>query len=166
MSSSLIDQVSDHLPAGTRPVVLGGTEQGCLLGCLASVPDPRDQRGKRYELVGLLAMAVAAVLGGARSFYAIGQWVADAGQRTLKTLGARRDPDTGRYVGPDEAAVRRVCQDIDADAVDIAVGRWLAGRVRRATAARARVGEKKPVKGAGRGKARGQRRERGGGRRL
>ncbi len=116
VSSSLIDQVRDHVPAvDSRPVVLGATEQECLLRCLAAVPDPRDPRGVRHELPPMLAMVVAAVLAGARSFYAVGQWVAGTGQKTLRTLGARQDPATGRYAGPDEATLRRVCQDIDAD---------------------------------------------------
>jgi hypothetical protein len=36
-------------------------------------------------------MALAAVLAGNTSFYAIGQWIAGAGQKTLKALGARWD---------------------------------------------------------------------------
>jgi hypothetical protein len=97
-SSSLIDQVVGQLPGGVPPVVLGGTEQGCLLQALAGVPDPRDRRGVRHRLPGLLAMTAAGVLAGSRSFYAIGQWLADASQRTLKTAGCvaasdhRRNP--------------------------------------------------------------------------
>jgi predicted transposase YbfD/YdcC len=163
VSSSLIDKVRDQLPAvGARLVVLGGTEQECLLRCLAAVPDPRDPRGVRHELPGMLATAVAAVLTGARSFYAVGQWVADAGQKTLRALGARQDPVTGCYAGPDEATLRRVCQAIDADALDAAVGRWLAGRVRRRAAARARRGRRPGREGRMR-KAAGQRRARRGG---
>jgi hypothetical protein len=47
-------------------------------------------------------MATAAVLAGNTSFYAIGQWIAGASQKTLNALGARVDLATGRYVGPDE----------------------------------------------------------------
>jgi len=39
-----------------------------LLDLLATVPDPRDRRGVRYPLAGVLAVAVTAVLAGARSF--------------------------------------------------------------------------------------------------
>jgi hypothetical protein len=38
------------------------------------VPDPRDPRGVRHPLTSLLLAAVAAVLAGARSFAAIGEW--------------------------------------------------------------------------------------------
>jgi hypothetical protein len=120
-SSSLIDQTVGQLVGHAPPVELGGTEQGCLHQALAVVPDPRDRRGVRYELAGLLAMTAAGVLAGSRSFYAIGQWLADASQRTLKLLGARRHPGTGRYVAPDEATLRRVCGQVDGDAFEQAV---------------------------------------------
>jgi DDE_Tnp_1-associated len=45
---------------------------GDLLELLATVPDPRDPRGVRYPLAGVLAVAVTAVMAGARSFAAIG----------------------------------------------------------------------------------------------
>jgi hypothetical protein len=45
---------------------------------LAEVPDPREPRGVRHALTSLLLVSVAAVLAGARSFAAIGEWIADA----------------------------------------------------------------------------------------
>jgi predicted transposase YbfD/YdcC len=140
-------------------VLLGGTGQECLLRALATVPDPRHRRGVRHELPGLLAMTVAGALAGSRSFYAIGQWLADASQRTLKRLGARLHPGSGRYVAADEATLRRLAGAIDGDAFELALDRWLSGRVRRGKAARARRGRKpaKPTRGR---KAAGQRRAR------
>jgi DDE_Tnp_1-associated len=44
-----------------------------LLDLLATVPDPRDPRGVRHRLAGMLAVAVTAALAGARSFAAIGE---------------------------------------------------------------------------------------------
>ncbi|HEY1916902.1 MAG TPA: transposase family protein [Streptosporangiaceae bacterium] len=44
-----------------------------LLDLLAQVPDPRKRRGRRHPLAGLLAVGVAAVIAGSRSFAAIGQ---------------------------------------------------------------------------------------------
>jgi hypothetical protein len=45
-----------------------------LLDLLAQVPDPRNRRGRRHPLAGLLAVGIAAVIAGSRSFAAIGQW--------------------------------------------------------------------------------------------
>jgi hypothetical protein len=43
-------------------------------------------------LAGLLAVGIAAVIAGSRSFAAIGQWAADAGPEVLAVLGAARGP--------------------------------------------------------------------------
>jgi predicted transposase YbfD/YdcC len=96
-----------------------------LLRYLTQVPDPRDRRGLRHGLVGVLAVAVCAVLAGARSFTAIGEWAADAPSQVLAALGVRPDPLTGVVAAPDEATVRRVLIAIDGDALDAAVGAWL-----------------------------------------
>jgi hypothetical protein len=144
--------------------LLGGTEQGCLLQALAAVPDPRDRRGVRHPLAGLLAMTAAGLLAGSRSFYAVGQWLADASQRTLKQLGARWESGTGRYVAADEATLRRVAGQVDGEAFERAVDGWLSARARRAAAARARRG-RKPATPPRRRKAQGQRRGRRGGHR-
>jgi hypothetical protein len=63
-----------------------------LLDLLAQVPDPRKRRGRRHVLAGLLAVGIAAVIAGSRSFAAIGQWAADAGPEVLAVLGAARGP--------------------------------------------------------------------------
>ena len=95
-----------------------------LLAYLAAVPDPRRRRGVRHRLVAVLAVAVCAVLAGARSFAAIGEWAADVPVGVLAALGVRADP--WRVLQPpDEATVRRVLTDIDGDALDAAIGGWL-----------------------------------------
>jgi hypothetical protein len=100
-------------------------QSASLLRYLAAVPDPRDRQGLRHDLVGVLAVAVCAVLAGARSFTAIGESAADALGQVLQALGVRPDPLTGVVAAPDEATVRRVLAAIDADALDAAVGAWL-----------------------------------------
>jgi hypothetical protein len=76
----------------------------------------------------VLAVAVAAVLAGARSLAAIGEWAADAPGPVLAALGARRDPLRRAWRPPGEATVRRVLARVDPDALDRAVGAWLAGQ--------------------------------------
>jgi len=157
--SLLIDCVHGQSGGSPRVVQLRRTGQECLLRALSQVPDPRDRRGVRHGLPAVMAMAIAAVLAGSRSFYAIGQWIADASQKTLTTLGARQDPVSGRYLGPDEKTVRRLCGLVDGDALDGALGRWLQRRLLLAQAARSRVGRTRR-QAARRAKAAGQRRTR------
>ena len=63
-----------------------------LLDLLAQLPDPRKRRGRRHWLAALLAVGIAAVTAGSRSFAAIGQWAASVGPGVLGGLGAVRWP--------------------------------------------------------------------------
>lgn len=74
----------------------------------------------------LLASGAAAVVSGARSFTAIGEWVGDAPQGVLAALGARRCPRGGEHVAPHEATVRRTIQAFDAAVLDELISAWLA----------------------------------------
>lgn len=76
----------------------------------------------------VLALTACAVLAGATSLLAIGEWIADAPPQVLERLGARYDPLTRRHLLPGESTVRRVLTRIDGDALDRAVGRWLGDR--------------------------------------
>src|SRR5579862_3148260 len=92
-----------------------------LLALLAQVPDPRKRRGRRHKLAGLLAVGVAAVIAGSRSFAAIGQWAADAGPEVLAVLGAARGP-------AEESTFRRAFALVSADVLDRVLGAWLHAR--------------------------------------
>jgi hypothetical protein len=126
VSSSLISPALEKLgdlPAGDR-ALLAGQCPG-LAGHLAAVADPR---GMRHTLTSLLLAAVAAVLAGARSFTAIGEWAADAPPRVLAALGVRCDPLAGCSQPPDEASFSRVLEALDVAALEAAVGSWRAAR--------------------------------------
>jgi predicted transposase YbfD/YdcC len=96
-----------------------------LLDLLALVPDPRKRRGRRHPLAGLLAVGIAAVMAGSRSFAAIGQWAADAGPEVLAVLGAVRGP-------AEESTFRRAFALVGPDVLDRALGAWLWTRAVRA----------------------------------
>ncbi|MDB4872863.1 MAG: transposase, family [Gemmatimonadales bacterium] len=126
-SSSLINAALGHLvdlPDADRAALTDGLPS--LLDYLAWVPDPRDPRGVRHTLVSLLGLAAAAVLAGSRGFTATREWIWDASPQVLAAFGVRRDPLTRRYEPPDETTIRRLVQDLDADALDLAIGSWLA----------------------------------------
>jgi predicted transposase YbfD/YdcC len=126
LSSSLISPALEQL-AGTPGSQL--PTAGCpgLREFLLAVPDPRDPRGVRHSLSSVLLASVAAVLAGARSLAAIGEWVADAPPGVLAALGVRFDPLAGRFRPPDEATIRRVLESVDPGRLDSAITSWLAG---------------------------------------
>jgi hypothetical protein len=104
-SSPIPAAVTD--PGHARPLAVG--ECPGLLERLAMLPDPRDRRGRRHTLASVLAVSAAAV---------------------VAALGVRCDPLTRRCQVPGEATIRRVLARVDGDAVDAAVGAWLADRLR------------------------------------
>jgi hypothetical protein len=122
-TSSRIPTAAQQLDA---PVALAPAQCRDLLGYLAQITDPRQRRGRRHALGAVLAVAVAAVLAGARSLAAIGEWAADAPPQVLAALGVRRDPLRRVWQPPGEATARRVLARVDPDALDQVIGRWLA----------------------------------------
>ena len=77
--------------------------------------------GRRHALAGLLAVGIAAVIAGSRSFAAIGQWAADASPEVLAGLGADRGP-------AEESTYRRAFALVAADLLDQVLGAWLRAR--------------------------------------
>ena len=124
------------------PVESVGLVRPGLLDLLGQVADPRARRGVRHQFVGVLAVALAAVLAGARSFTAIGEWVADADAGVLARLGVagvRR---------PCEATIRRALNRVDAQLLDAVVGAWMRTRVGELGGRRVIAVDGKTVRGA------------------
>ena len=112
-----------------------------LLDLLAQVPDPRKKRGHRHPLAGLLAVGIAAVIAGSRSFAAIGQWAADAGPEVLAVLGAARG-------AAEESTFRRAFALVSADVLDRVLGTWLHTRAVQASGRLVIAIDGKTVRGA------------------
>jgi hypothetical protein len=100
---------------------------GSLAAALATVPDPRRPYGWRPDrpplpLVGLLQAAVAAMLCGARSLYAVAQWGRERVEEDAMALVPLGLPP-GR--SPSVATLHRVFKGLDAAAFERALGDWL-----------------------------------------
>ena len=121
MSSSPIDPAVGHLADLADLADDAAEDRPGLLAVLARVTDPRHRRGVRCRLAVILGLALCAVLAGARSFTAIGEWAADADQDTLQELGV-----AGAV--PSESTFRRTLQRLDADVFDDLAGQWAARR--------------------------------------
>jgi predicted transposase YbfD/YdcC len=97
-----------------------------LVAALAQVPDPRSRRGIRHRLVTVLALAVCAVLAGARSYVAIAEWAHDLPLGVRIRLGL-----TVRRATPSESTIRRILGRVDPEALDQLVSAWLFARAAR-----------------------------------
>jgi len=133
-------------PATAVSVEPGVLARPGLLELFEQVTDPRARRGVRHRFAPVLAMALAAVLAGARSFTAIGEWVAEADADVLARLGvsgARR---------PCEATTRRVLTRVDGELLDAVLGAWMRTRVGLLGGQRVIAIDGKTVRGARAGK--------------
>ncbi len=133
---------------------VGPGEVAGLLERLAEVPDPRDPRGVRHALAVVLALAACAVLAGATSLLAVGEWIADAPPQVLERLGVRPDPVLPRRLVPAETTARRLLARVDGDALDQAVGGWLADRCPAGSGLRGLSVDGKSLRGAARARGR------------
>jgi predicted transposase YbfD/YdcC len=118
-----------------------------LAEVLKGIPDPRARRGVRHALPGIVAVALAAVMGGARSFAAIGQWAGELTSGQLAELGLPRG------TAPDASTFRKVLGRLDGDAVDQLAGAYLWTRTGRAGGRRVIAVDGKTVRGARAGSA-------------
>ena len=96
--------------------------EGGLMDLLRTIVDPRKPRGVRHPVVTVVAIGVCAALSGARSFAAIGEWAQGLSRDGLQRLGSRR------WKPPSEPTIRRVLQQLDANAADAKIGQWVAGQ--------------------------------------
>lgn len=125
--SSPMHPVLDHLASAADEHEVTGAG---LLAALSVVPDPRDRRGVRHQISTVLALGLCAVLAGARSFAAIGEWAAEAPEQVRAALGAGKHP-------PSESTIRRCLQRLSGDELDAAIGGWAAAGSQQPGAARA-----------------------------
>ena len=76
-----------------------------LREALSQVPDPRSARGIRHSLAAVLTMTVCAMLGGARSLYAMAQW----GREHRQLDGRQAGPGFGQ-AGEEGGLVLGACR--------------------------------------------------------
>ncbi|MET9915124.1 transposase family protein [Streptomyces sp. NPDC006476] len=101
-----------------------------------SVPDPRSRRGRWYSLTAILLVCACAVVSGARSIDELAEWGQRASTALLTVIGIRRHLLRWRR-SPSPATMGRVLGAVDGDALDRAVGAYLADRHRAAAPAQA-----------------------------
>ncbi|WP_206039060.1 transposase family protein [Rhodococcus sp. 105337] len=112
-----------------------------ILEVLDLVPDPRARRGVRHRLTVILAVALAAVCAGARSFTAVAEWVHDVPNDVRSRLGIEGRP-------PSESTIRRTLGRLDAGVFDQVIGIWAWMRTRVVDGRRVIAVDGKTLRGA------------------
>src|SRR3954471_4550881 len=98
-------------------------ERLSLVEALASVPDPRDPRGRRHPLTAVLSLTAVAVLAGCKSLEAIAQFGKEHGLPFRHALGFTR------LDCPTKSCLSKLFRRLDADAFEAALSRWILCRV-------------------------------------
>lgn len=94
-----------------------------LLDVLVDVPDPRKRRGLRHPLAAILALAVLAMLTGAKGYEAIAQFGRDKGQTLAFALGFRRGKT------PAKSTFSILFRALNIAAFEAALTRWIRSRL-------------------------------------
>ena len=94
-----------------------------LVEALADVPDPRSRQGRRYPLPAVLCLVTFGLLTGRTSLDALCRLGHDCGPGLILALGFPR-----RRL-PGKAMLSRLLRRLNADAVENALARWVAGRL-------------------------------------
>jgi len=102
--------------------------RGGLWERLRALRDPRKRRGIRHSQISILAVAICAVLAGARSSAGMGEWARQMSPEQLRRLGCRFREDRRTYLPPSEPTIRRMLQSVDPHELNYIVGRWLAAQ--------------------------------------
>lgn len=97
-----------------------------LMKALQPLKDPRRYKGWRHRKVtSIITIATAAMIAGNDALIDIGDFAQHLNQNELRSLGASRCRQTGRYVAPSESTIRRVLQRLDPAQLDLLVTDWL-----------------------------------------
>ncbi|MEN3333513.1 MAG: hypothetical protein V7641_2878 [Blastocatellia bacterium] len=91
-----------------------------LVDVLAQIHDPRQSSGKRYSLVAILSLAVAAMLCGYKSYSAMAEWGRYYGQQLAAALGFKADKT------PCAATFYNIFSRLDKQEVEQKLGSWAA----------------------------------------
>lgn len=97
------------------------TATSTLVAHLATIPDPRSPRGRRYEWVYLLTLIAVAMMSGESTLVGISQWLSAHQDELLTYL------PTKRKTLPSLATVRRVLWALDVQMLERAIGAYLQG---------------------------------------
>ena len=108
--------------------------EGSLLAFLATVPDPRSRHGRRHPLSAILSLVCCAIMCGAKSYAAIGQWAQDQDITLIHRLGFTRRPAKS-------GGIRKVLIALDRKAFEHALTRWAEALLSRPIAAAASLPE-------------------------
>lgn len=119
MQSIASAPVLDDLTDDARAALLSDATLCSLADVFALLPDPRSRHGMRYDLPFLLTCLVGALLCGATSTDAVGQWCRDHRPLLRALFGPRR------HLTPSGSLYRRLLPRLSAASLEWALAGWV-----------------------------------------
>lgn len=110
--------------SGRSRMRLSAEHMKALPDFFRSIPDPRRTQGRRHSLASALAIAVAAVLCGARGYKAIAEWAKALSPQALARFRCRYR--NGQHLPPSASILRDLLIRVDPAALDQALQQWSA----------------------------------------
>jgi hypothetical protein len=93
--------------------------RGGLIDVLQTIADPRSRHGARHSFISIVAIAICAILAGARSYEAIAEWARKLTHSELRKFRCRQEDP------PSESTIRKTLQRIDPVGMDNKLYGWL-----------------------------------------
>lgn len=107
------------------PIQFNQAQLDALMAVLRTLPDARHPKGVRHSLRSIIAISLCAILSGAKSFIAIGEWAQQCNQNQLKRFGTFYDRNNKKFVAPSETSIRRTLQNCYATQIDEKLSAWV-----------------------------------------
>ncbi len=118
------EELPPEWTGGVRKEPMTAPQLRSLKDVLGKVPEFRKSQGRRYPLVTVLVLAVAARLAGYRGVSAIAQFARLLSQEQLKAVGAFYSPSKKCYTAPVIATFHNIFAKLPPDTLDKALNLW------------------------------------------
>jgi hypothetical protein len=115
--------LAQHYDTGGCKIMLKAEQMMSLPQFFVDIPDPRRGQGRRHQLPTVLAIAVGAILCGARGYRGISEWAQDLGQKARERFRCRVGKG-GRREVPSESVIRTVLIRVGPDYLEHSLQQW------------------------------------------
>jgi predicted transposase YbfD/YdcC len=113
-----------------------------LIDVIKTIPDPRSRFGRQHSFVSIMGVTTCAMLSGARSFKAIGEWSGKLTKKQLIKLRCRKPTP------PSLSTIKETIYRMDAEDYDLRINAWLSRQAQKNAKIKAVAVDGKTLRGS------------------
>lgn len=113
-----------------------------LIDVIKKIPDPRSRLGRQHSFVSIMGITACAMLSGARSFKAIGEWSENLSASQLAKFRCRKKTP------PSLTTIKETIYRVNAENFDSEINTWLARQALKNSSAKAIAVDGKALRGS------------------